>query len=118
MKTKQQLKKQIKNTVNSKLSFNIYVMGYIDTFSKLYKSYSNLKWGYGDETLSTSLSEKLCNDFDFGRDDGEIYCNVGNLSVEDVFELDEWLGSNNTYSVMCDDDTDVDSLLEDYLQSE
>ena len=118
MKTKQQLKQQIKKTVNSKLSFNLYVFGYIDTFSKLYKSHQNLKWGDGDETLSTSLSEKLCDEFDFGREDGEIYCNIGNLSIDDVFELEEWLDSKGTYSVMCDDDTDVEYLLEDYLQSE
>ena len=99
------------NYLIEKETFSIYDLGNVDLFSKLYKVYRDLKWC--DKKPTTPIHHSILKNFEFGREDSEIYFSINKLNINEVFDFIDFLG-DESYMIMNSVYDYVDEYFEKY----
>jgi hypothetical protein len=99
------------NYVNEEETFSIYDLGNVDVFSKLYKVYNQLRFGV--KKPSTPLQHSILTDFEFGREDSEIYSHIDKLNINEVFDFIDFI-DDDSYIIQNSNSDSVCEYFEKY----
>lgn len=99
------------NYLIEKETFSIYDIGNVELFSKLYKVYRDLKWKKRKPT--TPIHHSILKNFEFGREDSEMYCQISKLNINEVFDFIDFIG-DESYMIMNSVYDSVDEYFEKY----
>lgn len=98
------------NFVNVEL-FSIYDLGNVDLFNKLYRELNELR--YNSKKPSTNTQHSILCHFEFGREDSEIYSQIDNLNIEEVFDFIDFL-DEDSYLILNSNSDSVCEHFENY----